>query len=243
MPILIGAVKAAYESAYEQDPLRKYEDPKNLGHGGALIDLVEYLEMQDAFSRKPWKDRFSHRPCHDAESVFWVIVAFLLRAQPIDDHEEHKGGAEDADDGKKAEHQGEVDGGESQEDEGEQEDSDANADGHENDEEEEEREEEEENGDDDENSDGVGDDENSGDDDGEDDSEKQQKVKETKHEDKLEATGQNLDSIWRLLAKHTVQNGGVDGRGAVFNLKVADWKAALHAKLSFLASMLFSLSM
>jgi hypothetical protein len=86
MPRLNGAVKAAYESAHEQDQLRTYEDPNGRGHGGVLLTRVELDEIRES-GYDIWHDYFFHQPCHDAESVFWVIVAFLLRALPTDQEE------------------------------------------------------------------------------------------------------------------------------------------------------------
>src|SRR5271170_4072015 len=84
MPTLGGPAKAAYQLAYEQDELRSYEDRDDLGHGGTLkrAKILETMETADGL-----KTLFSHQPCHDAESVFWVIVAFLLRALPIENEE------------------------------------------------------------------------------------------------------------------------------------------------------------
>jgi hypothetical protein len=60
--------------------------------------------MQNAIGRNLWKDFFFYQQCHDAESVFWVIVAFLLRAQPMEDQEKQMHDTENADDDDEAGH-------------------------------------------------------------------------------------------------------------------------------------------
>lgn len=53
-----------------------------------------------------------------------------------------------------------------------------------------------------------------------------------------EATNHKLDLVWRLLAEHSIQDNGIDGRDAMFQFNVNHWRDALHPKLSFLAPML-----
>ena len=84
MPKLEGDAKAVYELVHDSDSFRKYEDPEGLGHGGKIIDWEAFDEIESATGANSLKGRFFHQPMHDAESAFWVIVAFLLRASPDD---------------------------------------------------------------------------------------------------------------------------------------------------------------
>jgi hypothetical protein len=88
MPTLDGPVKDAYQAAYGEDELRSYEDADNKGHGGTLLKRAEIRKLKEVADTL--RDLFLHQPCHDAESVFWVIVAFLLRALPIENQEGRK---------------------------------------------------------------------------------------------------------------------------------------------------------
>ena len=84
MPKLEGDAKAVYELVHDSDSLQKYEDPEGLGHGGKIIDWEAFDEIESATGANSLKGRFFHQPMHDAESAFWVIVAFLLQACPVD---------------------------------------------------------------------------------------------------------------------------------------------------------------
>jgi hypothetical protein len=87
MPTLEGDAKAAYELVHANNSLRSYEDPKGVGHGGQIMGK-EFDELESATGTNSLKGRYFHKPRHDVESVFWVIVAFLLRARPIDTTED-----------------------------------------------------------------------------------------------------------------------------------------------------------
>jgi len=181
--------------------------------------------MEDA-TANPLKDRFIHQPCHDAESVFWVIVAFLLRALPVENKEAQNEIAEGTKDNgvwhlsetvddeggvadKNNEHQLLGDKDDTRHHEGKE--------GHEDD---------------------SGDEDNGEEVDDDDDD----KVEQTKHDEgNFKVVDQKLDAIWRLLAEHSIEDTGVDTRAGIFNLNTTAWKAALHPKLSFIASMLRSL--
>ena len=86
MPTLDGDAKTAYESAHPHDGLRKYEDSENQGHGGNLMRRPEVRTILAA--NRSMESRFFHQAHHDAESVFWVMVVFLLRARPVDGNAE-----------------------------------------------------------------------------------------------------------------------------------------------------------
>jgi hypothetical protein len=88
MPTLDGAAKTAYESAHRHDTLRKYEDSEDQVHGGELMHRQEIRRILAANGSPD--SRFFHQPRHDAESVFWVIVVFLLRVRPVDENVEKR---------------------------------------------------------------------------------------------------------------------------------------------------------
>lgn len=92
MPALEGHTKVAYKLFHHDDSIRTYEDPEDLCHGGKMIDRKEFNQVCSATGANSLKGRFFHQPMHDAESAFWVIVAFLLRARPIDNPEDASDG-------------------------------------------------------------------------------------------------------------------------------------------------------
>jgi len=95
MPALEGDIKAAYESAHKHDELRRYEDANGQRHSGQLLDDEDMLQIIMSTDNSLEK-LFFHQPCHDAESVFWVIVMFLLRIRPAEDVEEGEDNAGEA---------------------------------------------------------------------------------------------------------------------------------------------------
>ncbi|KAJ8461868.1 hypothetical protein ONZ45_g18139 [Pleurotus djamor] len=92
MPELPESLAERYREAYQDagDPLRTFQDTEDTTHGGCLDPKKFKKYNRDTELRK--KD-FRHRPRHDAESVFWCMMAFLMRALPKEDNE--KGAEED----------------------------------------------------------------------------------------------------------------------------------------------------
>ncbi|KAJ3476873.1 hypothetical protein NLI96_g10860 [Meripilus lineatus] len=69
MPTLSPQAKEVYTRSYGQETYNKYNDHNGTTHGG----------HDSAHSTPP---AFVHRPDHDVESIFWVLLTLLLRAQP-----------------------------------------------------------------------------------------------------------------------------------------------------------------
>ena len=75
MPRLQGEAKEAYIKNYGDETYNKYTDTTlDTYHGGTYVDT-------DSPSDVPI--RFSHRPDHDMESMFWVLAFALLLAKPL----------------------------------------------------------------------------------------------------------------------------------------------------------------
>ncbi len=74
MPTLSGDAKAAYVRAYKEDTYNMYCDTHDTIHGST----------PPPGSAKLPPFEFCHRPDHDVESIFWVLLFTLLRAQPYD---------------------------------------------------------------------------------------------------------------------------------------------------------------
>ncbi len=88
MPQLKGELAEKYRKVYEKDTscLRAFVDDRSTKHGGVYdADLVEekYEENEELIVTE-----FEHHPRHDAESVFWCMVVFLLIAVPLGSPEE-----------------------------------------------------------------------------------------------------------------------------------------------------------
>jgi hypothetical protein len=226
MPTLEGDAKTTNKLAHNRDPLRCYEDPEDLGHSGKIISRRAFNEINSATGANSLKGRFSHKPMHDAESAFWVIVAFLLWACPIDNTKD-AGNREERDSlpspvVEDEQHRKNEERGSSNEvigDEDEDGDGDFDGDG-------------DEDGDsdfnEDENRNGNGD---GGKDDGDGRNRKGD-------EEGLDAADHKLDDVWRLLAEHSIQDNGIDSRDTMFQFNIARWQDVLHPKLSFLTPML-----
>jgi hypothetical protein len=253
MPKLKGDAKAAYELAHGGDFLRNYEDSGDLRHGGRMISEEELMNARSATGTKSLKKRFFHQPMHDAESVFWVIVAYLLRACPVEDAEGVSDGWElgsHGSQGREDRTEAEIERKRNQlhevvsaRDEDGSEDCGNEVDGNED-----EDEVEVEDGDGD---GGEGEDENE-DEDGDEDEDKDKEGDENQEvsaddideEDEVLAeatTDYKLDQIWKYLAEHTIEENAVDSRDGIFNIDLDQWQDALHPKLSFLAPMLVQL--
>ncbi|CAL1717162.1 unnamed protein product [Somion occarium] len=71
MPSLEGRAKEIYQRVYGQEAYDIYEDSAGTFHGGRTS------------SRKATDVTFIHRPDHDVESIFWLLVAVFLLAKPL----------------------------------------------------------------------------------------------------------------------------------------------------------------
>ncbi len=82
MPVLPSHLAARYAEAYcnDRSGLRAFSDNRSTRHGGAYTEEMEEKHDSDRTLRET---QFEHRPRHDAESVFWSIVVFLLLAVPL----------------------------------------------------------------------------------------------------------------------------------------------------------------
>ncbi|KAJ8688874.1 hypothetical protein PTI98_012952 [Pleurotus ostreatus] len=83
MPQLAGDLAAKYRTAHSNDPsgLRKLVDARSTKHGG-VYDADHVEETYEA-TPELIATAFAHHPRHDAESVFWCMVVFLLVAVPL----------------------------------------------------------------------------------------------------------------------------------------------------------------
>ncbi|KAJ8699012.1 hypothetical protein PTI98_005651 [Pleurotus ostreatus] len=83
MPQLGGELAEKYRKAYSNDPsgLRKLVDDRSTKHGG-VYDADQVEEKYEA-NPELIATEFEHHPRHDAESVFWCMVVFLLVAVPL----------------------------------------------------------------------------------------------------------------------------------------------------------------
>ncbi|KAL0954092.1 hypothetical protein HGRIS_005238 [Hohenbuehelia grisea] len=87
MPVLRGSIRADYELCYANDGIRSFKDEgPGKYHGRSFTDdrISLLRELRSKFECRTVRGRlFRHLPRHDAESTFWVIVSFLLRAKPV----------------------------------------------------------------------------------------------------------------------------------------------------------------
>ncbi len=74
MPSLSVEAQKVYTAVYGQEAYDSYNDKEGQVHSSKVPVLKE--------DRPPAQEKFYHRPDHDIESVFWVLLATLLRAQP-----------------------------------------------------------------------------------------------------------------------------------------------------------------
>lgn len=84
MPVLKGEIAEKYAKAYCNDHsggLRTCVDDISTLHGG--VYNAEKVRVKHDRNRNLKSTEFEHRPCHDTESVFWCMVAFLLLAVPL----------------------------------------------------------------------------------------------------------------------------------------------------------------
>ncbi|KAL4255366.1 Fungal-type protein kinase domain-containing protein [Pleurotus pulmonarius] len=82
MPELDADVVEKYLLAYHDDgsDMRKFTDENNTAHGGHLSKQLEKAYRGNSTLRLA---HFEHQPRHDAESVYWCIVVFVLLAKPL----------------------------------------------------------------------------------------------------------------------------------------------------------------
>ncbi|KAF7426750.1 hypothetical protein PC9H_009119 [Pleurotus ostreatus] len=82
MPELPSHLVDRYTQVYANDTsgLRTFSDVGTTRHGGVYTEEMAEKHYRDRTLRVK---EFEHRPRHDAESVFWCIVVFLLLAAPL----------------------------------------------------------------------------------------------------------------------------------------------------------------
>ncbi|KAL4256989.1 hypothetical protein AB1N83_013237 [Pleurotus pulmonarius] len=89
MPKLPDELAAKYIEAYPNDRsgLRAFHDNHGTFHGGTF----DFCRVDEKYSSNPDLafTEFQHCPRHDAESVFWCMVAFLLVAVPVGSPQEY----------------------------------------------------------------------------------------------------------------------------------------------------------
>ncbi|KAJ8703530.1 hypothetical protein PTI98_002147 [Pleurotus ostreatus] len=82
MPGLQSEIEATYKNVHHGDAskLRTFSDINGTTHGGHLS-----LERKKGYKTNPSLQvaDFEHQPFHDAESVYWCIVVFVLLAKPL----------------------------------------------------------------------------------------------------------------------------------------------------------------
>lgn len=82
MPVLEGEVKELYEFAYGTETYHRYCDTPKTIHG-AIPPTKKQLETLDAMILKT-NPPCVHKPHHDVESLFWVLLYVLIHAQPLE---------------------------------------------------------------------------------------------------------------------------------------------------------------
>ncbi|KAJ8487443.1 hypothetical protein ONZ45_g14330 [Pleurotus djamor] len=87
MPELPEDLDRRYQEAYEDanDPLRAFKDTEDTTHGGQT-NRIQFKHYRK--NHEDCETDFRHHPRHDAESVFWCILVFLLRVLPRDRSDE-----------------------------------------------------------------------------------------------------------------------------------------------------------
>ena len=76
MPLLSPSALGYYVDAYSIEEYNHRNDAKDQCHGSKVPQFPS--------GHRPKKPPFYHRPDHDVESFYWVLLATLLRAQPTD---------------------------------------------------------------------------------------------------------------------------------------------------------------
>ena len=84
MPTLSDEDQKYYYAAYSKGEYENRNDEEGTCHG--CVIPVESEEQDTRISRD--RPPFHHRPDHDVESFFWVLLATLLRAQPRDSNDD-----------------------------------------------------------------------------------------------------------------------------------------------------------
>ncbi|KAJ3491341.1 hypothetical protein NLI96_g784 [Meripilus lineatus] len=80
MPVLEGEVKELYEFAYGAETYDRYCDTPDTIHGVKPVTEKELDRMLIGYTDRPAR----HKPHHDAESIFWVLLYVLIHAQPLE---------------------------------------------------------------------------------------------------------------------------------------------------------------
>ena len=82
MPLLSPSALDYYVDAYSIEEYSNQNDEPGVFHGGTPPKVE--------VGKSPNKPAFFHRPDHDVESFYWVLVATLLRARPKAEFKDHK---------------------------------------------------------------------------------------------------------------------------------------------------------
>ncbi len=81
MPELEAETADKYHQVYHDDSskMRRFMDDDTTTHGGHLSKKLQKAYKDNVALRSA---DFEHQPRHDAESVYWCIVVFVLLAKP-----------------------------------------------------------------------------------------------------------------------------------------------------------------
>ncbi|KAG9223541.1 hypothetical protein PLEOSDRAFT_165632 [Pleurotus ostreatus PC15] len=88
MPELEADIVEKYRLVYHDDSsdMRNFIDENNTTHGGHLSKQLQKAYRGNNLLRSA---HFEHQPRHDAESVYWCIVVFVLLAKPLNNDEDN----------------------------------------------------------------------------------------------------------------------------------------------------------
>ncbi|KAF7437577.1 hypothetical protein PC9H_004419 [Pleurotus ostreatus] len=88
MPEIEADIVEKYRLVYHDDSsdMRNFIDENNTTHGGHLSKQLQKAYRGNNLLRSA---HFEHQPRHDAESVYWCIVVFVLLAKPLNNDEDN----------------------------------------------------------------------------------------------------------------------------------------------------------
>ncbi|KDQ29953.1 hypothetical protein PLEOSDRAFT_1081624 [Pleurotus ostreatus PC15] len=88
MPALRPEIVEKYLQVYHDDTseMRKFSDDDTTTHGGHLSKKLQKAYKDNNALRSA---HYEHQPRHDAESVYWCIVVFVLLAKPLNNDEDN----------------------------------------------------------------------------------------------------------------------------------------------------------
>ena len=89
MPTLSDEDQKYYYAAYSKGEYENRNDEEGTCHGCVIpVKSKEQDTRRSRYDSPPDPPPFHHRPDHDVESFFWVLLATLLRAQPRDTNDD-----------------------------------------------------------------------------------------------------------------------------------------------------------